>query len=66
MGGADDEAETTPVADGNVLFLDGDDRGGGGGEGVGVDRDQAGEYACVAENRHGRVEARTRLQVQCE
>ncbi len=39
----------------NVLFFD-----------AGVDRRQAGEYTCVAENRHGRVEARTSIDVHCE
>ncbi len=51
----DDYSDVPPVAEGNVLFFDG-----------GVRRSEAGEYACVAANRHGRAAARTVLDVLCE
>ena len=43
------------VASDNLLFFDG-----------GVTREQAGEYACVAENRHGKAEAVTKVDVLCK
>ena len=32
----------------------------------GIRRDQAGEYKCIAENRHGKKEITTHFDVQCK
>ena len=39
----------------NLLFFD-----------QGITREQAGEYTCIAENRHGSSEIRTHFDVQCK
>lgn len=43
------------VSNSAVLFLDHP-----------LSRDQAGEYECVAENRHGNISTRTKMNVQCK
>ena len=39
----------------NLLFFD-----------QGITREQAGEYTCIAENRHGSSEIKTHFDVQCK
>ena len=47
--------DETVVGTDNLLFFD-----------QGIRRDQAGEYKCIAENRHGKKEITTHFDVQCK
>ena len=43
------------VANDNLLFFD-----------TGITREEAGEYACIAQNRHGASEIKTNFDVLCK